>query len=305
MNIASNILGGGTFDARDPCVLTWPNFSTMPLALSFSPNIFFSGGNAVFIATILASSQGDIIDLILFGFVPTLGTVHFPVGIPIILLNGIPAVAMLTDCLGNCMNANQGGVYIPSPTNVLMLLDESGTGAPATGRVSNDAVAKLGETLSRGDAVRWELEGTTGVVRIAVFGWGAAAALHGALTDLAQQGAERLVLDVRGNPGGDVHAAVEAAGHLLDEGALIATLADEDGDETAYRARAGAPCRLPLELLVDAQTASAAELFVKALADNGRATVVGPATMGKITVQRIAPAIDHGVAWETCATLKS
>lgn len=299
MNIASNILGGGTFNARDPCVMTWPNFSTMPLALSFSPNIFFSGGNAVFIASILASSQGDIVDLILFGFVPTLGTVHFPVGIPTILLNGIPAVAMLTDCLGNCMNANQGGVYIPSPTNVLMLFDESGTGATAAGRVGNDAVSAIGRTLSRGDAVRWELEGTTGVVRVEVFGWGAAAALHAALTDLEHRGAERLVVDVRKNPGGDVHAAIEAAGHFLDAGAVIATLVDEDGDETVYRARAGATCRLPLEIHVDAETASAAELFANALATNGRATVVGPRMVGKTTVQRIVPALDHGVAWET------
>lgn len=302
MMIASNILGGGTFNARDPCVNTWTNFSTMPLAMSFSPNIFFSGGNAIFIASVLSASQGDEVDLILFGFMPTLGPVFFPIGIPLILLNGIPAVAMMTDCLGNSMNANQGGVYVPSPTNVLMFFDESGTGAPATGRVSADAVSEIGRKLGRGgDAVRWELQGTTGVVRIDVFGWGAAAALRGALTEIEALGAEELVVDVRKNPGGDVHAAVEAAGHFLDAGAVIATLVDEDGDETVYRARAGATCRLPLQILVDAETASAAELFAGALAAHGRATVVGPATVGKTTVQRIVPAIDQGVAWESYA----
>lgn len=302
MNIASTILGGGTFNQRDPCVATWTNFSLMPLAASFSPNIFFSGGNAVFIASVLSASQGDEVDLILFQFMPTLGPVFFPVGIPIILLNGIPAVAMMTDSLGNAMNASIMGVAFPSPTNVLMLFDESGTGKPAAGRVSADGVSAIVRLLARGgDAVRWELEGTNGIVRIDVFAWGAAAALRGALTALERQGARALVIDLRKNPGGDAHAAIEAAGHFLDEGTLIATLVDDDGDETVYRARRGATCLLPLVILVDRETASAAELFAGTLAANGRAVIVGPPTVGKSTVQRIVPAIDHGVAWESCA----
>ncbi|MFO0615115.1 MAG: S41 family peptidase [Polyangiaceae bacterium] len=302
MNIASNILGGGTFNQRDPCVSTWTNFSTMPLAISFSPNIFFSGGNAVFIASVLATSQGDIVDLILFGFMPTLGPVFFPVGIPAVLLNGIPAVAMMTDSLGNSMNASIMGVAFPSPTNVLLLLDESGTGRPLEGRVDADTVSAISRTLARGgESVRWATEGEKGLVRVEEFGWGAAAALRGALDALEREGATEIVIDLRGNPGGDVHAAIEAAGHFLTEGALIATLVDDDGDETAYRARAGVVCQLPLFILVDGQTASAAELFAGALAAHGRAVVVGPETAGKTTVQRIVPALDHGVAWESCA----
>src|SRR5262249_12321233 len=98
-----------------------------------------------------------------------------------------------------------------------------------------------------------------------------------------------LILDLRGCPGGEALAAIELAGDFLDDGALVVTATDGDGDDTVYRARQGHPHRFPLFLLVDHGTASAAELFAGALRAHGRAVVVGERTYGKGTAQELVP----------------
>lgn len=142
----------------------------------------------------------------------------------------------------------------------------------------------------------WMLEGVPGVacVRITSFGERTAAELAAALEVIESTGAARgLVLDLRGNPGGLLTAAVDACDLLLDDGVIVHTRkrrsgAAIDAPLDARRATAGVMLAgVPIVVLVDGLTASAAEIVAACLQDSGRARVVGSRTFGKGTVQSI------------------
>ncbi|MBV8612946.1 MAG: hypothetical protein JOY66_04140 [Acetobacteraceae bacterium] len=99
---------------------------------------------------------------------------------------------------------------------------------------------------------------------------------------------EGIVLDLRGNRGGLVRQAVAAAGALLPPG-LVATTQGRDpaANRVWSSGGAGGGAGRPLAVLVDAQTASAAEILAAALADRGRGVVIGSVTAGKGLVQTI------------------
>ena len=99
-----------------------------------------------------------------------------------------------------------------------------------------------------------------------------------------------VVLDLRQNPGGELEAAASLAADFLPDGAVVARLAGVDGDETRIVARGAARWVVPLVVLVDGGTASAAELIASSLQAHARAVVVGATTYGKAVAQRIAAA---------------
>jgi carboxyl-terminal processing protease len=139
-----------------------------------------------------------------------------------------------------------------------------------------------------GEALR--LRDELGYVRLATFARGAADELEAAVATLRDRGVERLVLDLRGNAGGLYDEGVRAAELFLARGQLVASLErrGERGLDPQIARRSRWP-DLPLTLVVDRQTASAAELFAAALHDHGRALLVGEPTYGKGAVQRIVP----------------
>ncbi|GGX68461.1 peptidase S41 [Streptomyces hiroshimensis] len=105
---------------------------------------------------------------------------------------------------------------------------------------------------------------------------------------------EGILLDLRGNSGGLVREAVTAASAFLD-GGLVATY-DVHGSQRSLEARPGVVTALPLVVLVDDGTMSAAELLAGALQDRGRAVVVGSRTFGKGSVQMPSRLADGSVA---------
>lgn len=117
-----------------------------------------------------------------------------------------------------------------------------------------------------------------------------------------------IVLDLRDNRGGLLRQAVTAADSFLPEG-LVATTVGRDPDSmNVWRSTEGELAEnVPLIILVDGRTASASEILAAALADRGRAVVVGSATVGKGMVQTIDPLPDGGelfVTWsQTLAPL--
>jgi carboxyl-terminal processing protease len=104
-----------------------------------------------------------------------------------------------------------------------------------------------------------------------------------------------VVLDLRGNRGGLLREAVATASALLPPG-LVAVTAGRDPQATrAWRTDVGEIAGgLPLVVLVDGRSASAAEVLAAALSDRGRAVVVGSATLGKGLVQTIDALPDGG-----------
>jgi carboxyl-terminal processing protease len=97
-----------------------------------------------------------------------------------------------------------------------------------------------------------------------------------------------LVLDLRGNWGGSFPAAVEVAGRFLPEGKLIVTTKSHVKDENRkYTAKFPGALNIPLVVLVDGETASAAEVVAGALKDHKRAKLVGQPTFGKGSIQTV------------------
>jgi carboxyl-terminal processing protease len=113
--------------------------------------------------------------------------------------------------------------------------------------------------------------------------------LDAALTRLVGEGARAVILDLRGNPGGRLDAAIEVADRFLAEGVVVSTRGRSPGTNVVYRAREEREATLPLVLLIDGETASAAEIVAGALKDHRRAVLVGQRTAGKGSIQHVFP----------------
>ncbi len=132
------------------------------------------------------------------------------------------------------------------------------------------------------------------VIRLESFSTGAARAVASALREALAQGAEGVVLDLRGNPGGAVNEPVQTAGLFLRNGVVYVAV-DRSGKETPHPVEGTALAPdLPLVVLVDGQTASSAEILTGALQDAGRARVVGVQTYGAGTIVLTYPLADGG-----------
>ena len=152
----------------------------------------------------------------------------------------------------------------------------------------------------------WAIEGEPGcvIIRIESFGERTVDELRRAIDAISDGTAQGgVILDLRGNSGGLLSAAVEVCDLFLDEGVIVSTRgrgsreADDDGEDSApldvRRATRGAALAgLPMAVLIDGLTASAAEVVAACLQDHRRAIVVGSRSFGKGTVQSILPLSD-------------
>ena len=142
--------------------------------------------------------------------------------------------------------------------------------------------------------VSWALvPGTrTALVRLEDFSQGAADDIKAAIGEARAAGANRLVLDLRGNPGGYVDEAVGVASQFL-AGGIVYVERDADGNETTHPISPdGTATDLPLVVLVDGGTASSAEIVSGALQDAGRGQLIGVKTFGTGTVLGEFPLAD-------------
>ena len=123
---------------------------------------------------------------------------------------------------------------------------------------------------------------------------GSGAELRAQVEQVLHKGARGLILDLRDNPGGLLNEAVNVASIFIPDGTIVST----DGraqPRQVYVAKGGAiPTTIPVVVLVDRGTASAAEIVTGALQDRGRATVVGTRTYGKGVFQEIEPLPNGG-----------
>lgn len=126
-------------------------------------------------------------------------------------------------------------------------------------------------------------------VRIPAFQKTTSRDLEAALWKLHGQGMQTLVIDLRGNPGGLLTAAVEVADKFLLEGDIVSTNGRSAQEAFQYHANYGGTWRVPLVVLIDGDSASASEIFAAAIKDHKRGTVVGEKSYGKGTVQGIFP----------------
>ena len=129
------------------------------------------------------------------------------------------------------------------------------------------------------------LDGQIGYIQIATFGESAATDFYKAVDSLKAQGAKGLVLDLRGNGGGYLDAAVSIASAFIPKGQPVVWEVTKSGKTSLNSA--GTLINLPVSVLVDKGSASASEILAGAIQDYGAGPLVGTQSFGKGTVQQI------------------
>lgn len=123
------------------------------------------------------------------------------------------------------------------------------------------------------------LEGNIGLVKIRNFNSKCAEQTVAAIEDLLEQGADKLIFDVRNNPGGYASEMVKVLDHLLPEGKLFTKVYYSGEESTDW---SDAACLdIPTAVLINGSSYSAAEFFAAALQEYGAAVIVGEKTVGK------------------------
>jgi carboxyl-terminal processing protease len=147
---------------------------------------------------------------------------------------------------------------------------------------------KRDDVVERGVSLVGMADATTGVIRLSHFSATAGDEVEKALRDLRGRGMRRVILDMRGDPGGFVGAAVDVAGLFLPTGTLVFRTRGRrrEADQDYSTQRNGAFRDLPLIVLIDERSASASEALAAALQDHDRALILGRRSFGKALMQR-------------------
>jgi len=139
-------------------------------------------------------------------------------------------------------------------------------------------------------SVTWhlsDLEPRLGVVEINLIAASTPDEIVNAVNDMQSRGATHFVLDLRGNSGGLLEAGVDVVRLFLESGEII-NQQFRDEEEKVFRVRkTGELADIPIAIIVDHYTASAAEIIAGALQSQGRSVLVGSPTYGKYSVQLI------------------
>ena len=135
-----------------------------------------------------------------------------------------------------------------------------------------------------------ETDKTVGIIKILEFDATTPDQFLTAIDDLKANGAEKLIFDVRYNPGGNLTSICEILDFLVPEGPII-RIRDKDGNEETVDSDES-EFNMPMAVLCNGSTASAAELFTSALMDYDKAVSVGNVTYGKGSMQTTIPLTD-------------
>ena len=139
--------------------------------------------------------------------------------------------------------------------------------------------------------VKWEIKDGVGYININTFAANTGDATKAALVAIDKAAGGRplgYVVDLRSNPGGLLDQAIEVSDAFLDHGEIVSQRGREKDDIERYYAKPGDMAHgLPVVLLVDAGSASAAEIVAGALQDQRRAIVMGERSFGKGSVQTV------------------
>lgn len=154
-------------------------------------------------------------------------------------------------------------------------------------------LVEVGRTRIVPNTVLLSMEGGLAVIRLTGFNRLTAKRMAEALARAHAIARPRLVgavLDLRGNLGGVVDQAIEAADLLLDKGIILETYGRHPRSRQHFEAEPGdVTGGLPIVVLIDGASASSAEILASALQDNDRAVVVGATSFGKGSVQTVLP----------------
>ncbi len=141
--------------------------------------------------------------------------------------------------------------------------------------------------------VKWEVKGDVGIININSFSKNTGAGVRAAIVSIEKTLGHRptgYVLDLRSNPGGLLDQAIEVSDVFLEHGEIVSQRGRDRNDIERYYAKPGDDTKgAPVVVLVDAGSASAAEIVAAALQDHHRGIVMGERSFGKGSVQTLLP----------------
>jgi carboxyl-terminal processing protease len=183
----------------------------------------------------------------------------------------------------------------PKGTTVRIQVLREGAQAPLEFAIIRDEIPRFSIEQA------YEIRPGIGFVRIASFSETTTRELENALRQLDQRNLKGLVLDLRGNPGGLLTEGVSVADKFLAKGQVIVSHRGRASGEKIYRANNGnGGIEYPLVIIINRQSASAAEIVAGAVQDHDRGLVVGETSFGKGLVQTVYPLSDNtGLALTT------
>lgn len=166
----------------------------------------------------------------------------------------------------------------PKGTEVHLLVSREGVAEPFEVAVTRDKIDLPTITYR-------VLDDGIAYIRLTEFNSQATTRLREALRELMRSDPRALIFDLRGNPGGYLHIAVEVTSQFIPDGVVVSEK-DAEGKITEYKAEAGGlATEIPLVVLVDGGSASASEIVAGAIQDTGRGALIGRRTYGKGSVQ--------------------
>jgi carboxyl-terminal processing protease len=133
------------------------------------------------------------------------------------------------------------------------------------------------------------------VIRLFQFSRGAHTQVKNAVQKALAKGAKGIVLDLRGNPGGELVEGRDVPSLFIDKGLIVSTRGRHSPEQKLYATGNAIAPTIPMVVLVDKGSASAAEIAAGALRDDGRATIVGEQTFGKGVFQQVESLRDGGL----------
>lgn len=198
-------------------------------------------------------------------------------GDQILAVDGKPAREMNADQAANLLQGEEG------TTVTLTVAAPNATPRTITARRQRVDVPSvdIAEMLDRQSGIAY--------LRLTCFQKTTCRDIDAALWKLHRDGMRTLIFDVRGNPGGLLLTAVEVADRFVDRGVIVSTRGRSPQEDFTYSARSEGTWRVPLTVLIDGNSASAAEIFAGAIHDHHRGTIVGARSFGKGSVQGIFP----------------
>lgn len=242
------------------------------------------------------------------------------VGIEISVENGVPqVVSAIEGTPAAAAGVEPGDRIVKANGEPIIGMDLSDVvrrlrGSPGTPVVLTIARANrpsfdvpITRAVIRVDSVKAALKpGRIGYIRISTFNENTPEALQAALAGLRTRAGGRLaglVLDLRNDAGGLLDASVEVAGDFLDSGTIVSTRGRRPDENRVFEAAPNGDLMrgVPMVVLINGASASAAEIVAGALQDNRRATLVGTRSFGKGSVQSIIPIEGNGALRLTTA----
>jgi carboxyl-terminal processing protease len=198
---------------------------------------------------------------------------------------------------GDFLTAIDGKSIVGLPLNDAVKQMRGAVGAPLSVTVVRDGVEPFDVSLTREvirpEVVKAHAIGDVGYLRITTFNEQTVKALDAGMEKVRKEvrgNFKGLVLDLRDNPGGLLEASIEVTSRFVKGGEVVSTRGRREGDQRRYNAvNANRFPDVPIVVLVNGGSASAAEIVAGALQDRKRAVIMGVTSFGKGSVQTVLP----------------